>query len=57
MVWGKKAMNVISQYKSRWHPAELNGHPTFSYRKQPITFIVEEEKKKCKELPPAGSVL
>lgn len=46
---GKKAANVVSKYKGIWTPAMLNGRPTFSYRKQPITFIIEEEEEEEEE--------
>ena len=41
---GQRTANVISQYKGRWKPAQGNEYPVKSYRRQPVTFIVEEEK-------------
>ena len=30
----------------RWRPANQDGRPVKAYRKQPVTFMIEEEKKK-----------
>lgn len=33
-----------------WEPAQQNGHTVKAYRKQPITFVVVEEKKRKRRL-------
>ena len=40
---GEKVLKVFDNYRGRWAPAEQSGKPVKSYRKQPITFIIEEE--------------
>ena len=35
----------ILKKASRWQPAIQDGHPVKAYRKQPVTFMVIEEKK------------
>lgn len=38
----------ILRKSPRWSPAMLDGKPLNAYRKQPVTFLVEEEKKRRK---------
>jgi hypothetical protein len=41
---GKRAMDIISQYKGQWQwTASPYGRELKSYRVQPVTFIIEEE--------------
>ena len=40
---GEKVLKVFSNYNGRWKTAEQSGIPVKSYRKQPVTFVVEEE--------------
>jgi hypothetical protein len=55
---GKRVKKSLDNYKSSWEPAKLNGHPTFSYRRQSITFLVEEENdEKCEEQLPGELIL
>jgi protein TonB len=45
--YGMEAEVVRILNKSpRWAPAILKGRPVKAYRKQPVTFMVEEEKRK-----------
>lgn len=53
---GQRVANAISHYEELWEPAKLNGSTTFSYRTNPITFIVEEAED-CEDELPAGSML
>ena len=43
---GKRVLKVVSAYKGRWNPEKQNGHPLNSYRRQPVTFPVEDCNKK-----------
>jgi hypothetical protein len=52
---GQRVANVILGYKGHWEPAG-EAHPVKSYRLQPVTFIVEEEKE-CENELPAGAIL
>lgn len=45
---GKRVIEVLLTCEGIWKPAMYKGRPILNYRRQPITFIVEEE---CKELP------
>jgi hypothetical protein len=38
----------IIKKSPKWSPAQQNGRTVNAYRKQPITFVVQEEKKKRK---------
>ncbi len=40
---GQRVLDVLSGYKGHWKPATQNKKPVRSIRRQPITFIVEEE--------------
>jgi hypothetical protein len=57
--FGRRVAEAIAAYKGKWHPAEMHGKATQSYRTQPVTIIVEEEEKEeeCNEQLPAGSLL
>lgn len=47
---GELVKTVLNDYDGRWRPAIFNGRETKSYRRQPITFIVEEEMEdECEE--------
>ena len=46
---GQKVVKTISGYKGLWKPALSNGRLILSYRLQPVTFIVEEEKEECED--------
>jgi protein TonB len=39
----EEVMRVI-QKSPKWRPAMQNGKPVKAYRKQPITFVVNEKK-------------
>ena len=54
---GQRAAQAVSNYPGKWEPATLNGRLIKSYRKQPITFLVEKEDEKCKEPLPANLIL
>lgn len=43
---GERVMGVMAEYKSLWKPAELNNEAIVSWRRIPVTFIIEEEE--CK---------
>lgn len=44
---GQRTANTVSRYECNWKPAEQNGRFINSYRVQPITFRIEEEKTEC----------
>ena len=46
--FAEKVIKVISAYQL-WMPAEFNGRKVKSYRRQEITFIVENENTACQE--------
>jgi hypothetical protein len=54
---GRRVANVVLKFKDKWEPAEQNGQFIKSYRRQPITFIVEEEKEGCENEIPTGLML
>jgi protein TonB len=37
----EEAMRVIRR-ATKWEPAIQNGHPVKAYRKQPVTFVIED---------------
>ena len=51
---GKKVAEVISKYE-QWIPAERNGRRVKAYRRQTITFIVEDDE--CEEKMPVEFIL
>jgi hypothetical protein len=52
-----RVINVLNNYKGRWEPSMQGGRPVKSYRKQPVTFVIEEEEDECKEIKPGEPVL
>lgn len=44
----KTVIEVLLNCEGIWKPVLYKGGPIINYRRQPITFIVEEE---CEELP------
>jgi hypothetical protein len=53
---GQRVMQAILYYKGEWKPGMGNGKPVKSYRMQPVTFIVEEEKE-CEDNSSPGLTL
>ena len=51
---GKRVLDILSGYKGHWKPARQNNKLVRSIRRQPITFIIEEE---CEDEVPAGLIL
>jgi len=55
---GDKVMKVINQYNCLWKPAQFDGHEIKTVRRQPITFVIEEEAKNvCEEEQPPYLIL
>jgi protein TonB len=36
-----KVLETLNNYKGKWHPAQGAGKNIASYRRQPITFVIE----------------
>ena len=52
---GKRVLHVLSGYKGHWKPAIQNNKLVRSIRRQPITFVIEEDE--CEDEVPAGLIL